>query len=85
MNDKPWRPAILHPQKTFMHEAYGITEERRLELSAKMDAMFQACRGSITAVHYIVDKLVDLSETKEEYAWCVVTHMWFMAKKNHLL
>lgn len=84
MSQKPWQPILLHPEKQYLHEAYGISETRRLQLSDQLD---QLCAGEtrIETVHSQLDEIAKLAQSAEEFTFMVFIHAYWLAKKNALL
>lgn len=80
---KPFQPVLKDPKAFYLHEAYGITEERRLELSEKMAAIHNSMLGTITPVHYRMDQIAQISESPAEFAYCVYTDGLFLAKNGY--
>lgn len=80
-------PKIVNPEAKYLHEAYGITEERRVELSAKldMDMLYPANCISVTPIHTIVDKIARVAANQEEFIFCITCHLMFLAKKGAML
>lgn len=79
-----YRPTIKNPHAAEIHQAYGITEERRIELSDRLNAMAgRLYRGAVFA-HHIVDEIAKLTATKEEFAWAIFTHAMWLASRGSL-
>lgn len=79
---KPWQPLIPNPKAFYQHEAYGITEERRLELSDKLTAMHKAQLNALTPVHYRIDQIAQLAESAGEFAFCLYIDTVFIVKNG---
>lgn len=75
---------MLKPEACFLNESYGITEERRIELSGMMDRAFGGPMRIMTSQH-MVDIIADLADTKEEFAFCLVEHVALIAKRDAFL
>jgi len=82
MEPKPWRPILLKPTAFYTHEAYGITDERRRELSDQMATIHTEMMGKITPVHHRLDRLADISETAAEFAYCVHVDTIFLERNG---
>jgi hypothetical protein len=83
--EKNFRPHAVNPMADSLHDAYGISEHRRLHISAQLDKIFkQSYARGADYLHVIVDKIADVVETKEEFAWAMVTHMMWLAAKGYL-
>lgn len=80
--DKPWRPVLVDPKAFYTHEAYGITDERRVELSHMMADIHREHLGAITPVHHRLDRLADISTTAAEFAYCIHVDTIFLERNN---
>lgn len=77
--ENAWRPAIKNPGAYYLHEQYGITEERRLELSAVMEKLFSGGEtGCIAPVANHIDKIAVITETAGEFAFCLFIHTVYL-------
>lgn len=79
---KPFRPIIVNPTAFYTHEAYGITDARRIELSEQMAAIHNEQLQAITPVHHRLDRLADISNTAAEFAFCVHVDTIFLERQN---
>lgn len=84
MSEKSWRPRVVAPERRYLHENYGMSEERRLELSKAMDALL-AGPTRVFTIHSHLDALADLAESEAEFAWMVFTTTWFLVKNGYVL
>jgi hypothetical protein len=83
--DKPFRPAILHPEKYYLSEAYGITDARRLELCSLMAKLTSEQMNCVVTIAHRIDRLADLTETPGEFAFCLHIDTIFLEKNGFSL
>lgn len=79
---KPFRPVMVNPTAFYTHEAYGITDERRRELSDQMATIHTDMLGAITPVHTRLDRLADICNNSAEYAYCIHVDTIFLERNN---
>lgn len=82
---KPWQPEIKNPAAHYMHEQYGITEERRVHLSLLMTKITHQDGTVITPVAQHVDKIAAICETPGEFAFCVFVHATYLATSPRII
>lgn len=76
---------IINSKTAFLHEAIGMTEERRLELSKMMDGVGSVYRDiRPVPVHSILDYIASFCNTVEELVFCTFTHGIWLAKTNRI-
>jgi hypothetical protein len=85
MDNKPFRPQIVDPSKHYLHDQYGITDERRLDLSARMDRIFTHPGTQVITVASVIDQIADFCDTPGEFAYCVHTNAAWLQQKGMLL
>lgn len=82
---KDFQPEIVdnNPPGGYLHLAYGITEDRRLELAEYMDNLDKPIPGiAIISIHGRVEEIAEFCDTKEEFAWALVTDLMYLAKNR---
>jgi hypothetical protein len=80
-----YRPTVVDPQALYLVDNYGIKPARAREIEEAMDAMAREMyAGGLVPVWRIVDRLAELTVTKEEYAWACVTHIMWLAARGYL-
>jgi hypothetical protein len=81
-----FRPTVVDPKSALLADNYGIAPERAKELEQRMDAeMAVFYRQGLVQIWQVVDKIAELVETKEEFAWAYCSHMMWLAAKGGLL
>lgn len=76
---------IVNENTTILHEIIGITEERRLELSAHLDKMSRELTEEYkngVSVPVVINKIGKFCETLEEFSYCLFVHTWWLVS-NH--
>lgn len=82
MDKKAFRPQIVDPSKHYLHDQYGIAEERRLDLSARMDRIFKHPGINVITMASVIDQIADFCENPGEFAFCVHTNAAWLEKKG---
>lgn len=83
---KPWNPIVKNPGSTFLHEQYGITETRRVELSIRMTKMAETSDGiTITPVANHIAQIAEFTDSAAEFAFCVFVHAVYLEQRQALL
>lgn len=81
---KDFLPDVIdeNPPGGMLHLAYGITEERRLELANAMTAISQ--KPALIPMWYRIQQLGEIAENKNEFAFCIMADTIFlMSSKRH--
>ena len=66
----------------YLSEAYGITEERRLQLCELLTKMNNSMLNTITSVAHRIDLIADFTETAGEFAFCLYIDTIFLEKNG---
>lgn len=78
-----WTPTIINPNTVFLNEAYGITEQRRLELCDKMRDMMDG-PPKIVPYYIVLNDIAGFVQSKEEFTYCTVVHTIFTVRNGGL-
>lgn len=82
---KPWTPKILNPSAVYMHEQYGMTEGRRVELSIRMTKMTHQESTTVTPVSSHIAQIAEMCDTPGEFAFCVFVHATYLATTQNVI
>lgn len=83
--DKPFRPLLPHPEKHYLSQAYGITEERRLELCSLLAKLTSEQMNCLVTMAHRIDRIADFTETPGEFTFCVHIDTLFLEKNGFSL
>lgn len=78
----PVLPRVYNATAMYLHENYGITEERRLVLSAMMNKLNDVKATTISPVWYRIRTIAEFCDTHEEFMWCTVTDIMYLCKSK---
>lgn len=83
-SSKPFAPKIVSPGARYMHDAYGITEVRRLLLTRQMEDVFVsvATGTCVWSMHGMMEEIAKLADTAEEYTYLVVIHIIWLERNQ---
>ena len=83
MKKMTFKLKIVNRNRRELHSVIGISEERRTELSVKMDEIVeQLKKHSKNKTIYLIDSLDEIGKIcndLEEYTYCIFTHTFYLA------
>lgn len=77
---------IADPENIDFGLMLGVTKDRQLELAKKLDEMVKLPKElSLVYVSSIIRYIEDFCETKEEFYYCFMNHMYYLLIKQRAI
>jgi hypothetical protein len=74
---------FVNPDAELLHEALGISEERRVEICELLDDMVEHLpRTEVAPIKTLVQKVASFCETNEEFAFAFACHAMWLSKRQ---
>jgi len=75
----------VHPGKHYLHDQYGITEARRVDLSHQMGRLYTTPQPQIITIAWVLDQIAQMCDNPSEFAWAVHVNAQYLEKNGMLL